>query len=206
MNDTIKLTLASQSPRRAALLRQMGFVFDVVPPDMDESGVSSADPVAHVMGLSRRKAEAVLDRVGGGLVIGADTVVCIEGAILGKPADPAEARSMLRRLSGKTHTVTTGFMLIESESMKSLGDFEQTDVTFRRLESWEIEAYASSGHPLDKAGAYGIQDQSGLFVERIDGCFYNVVGFPLTKFYEALKRFGYADALEAVLRGNHSNG
>jgi septum formation protein len=108
---------------------------------------------------------------------------------------------MLAKLSGRTHTVTTGFTLIDAQSLKTTGGFERTDVTFRRLEPWEIESYASSSHPLDKAGAYGIQDQSGLFVERIDGCFYNVVGFPLTKFYEALKRSWPREALGAVLHG-----
>jgi len=204
MANHSKLILASQSPRRAALLRQMGFTFDVVPANVDENGVSSADPIAHVLELSRRKAEAVLGCVREGLIIGADTVVCIDGDILGKPSDRAEARLMLTRLSGKTHTVTTGFTLIEVSSLKSMSDFEQTDVTFRSLEPWEIGAYASSRHPFDKAGAYGIQDPSGLFVERIDGCFYNVVGFPLTKFYGALRQLWGREALQALLGGERA--
>lgn len=191
--------LASRSPRRAALLKQMGFSFKVIPADVDEEDVNSIDPAGHVLELSRRKAEAVLNRIQSGMVVGADTIVHLEGNILGKPGDAESSKKMLSKLSGKTHEVYTGFSICEKDG-KTLSDFERTDVTFRKLQKWEIEAYSASGHPFDKAGGYGIQDQSGLFVERIDGCFYNVVGFPLTKFYEALKQIWDTETLQAILR------
>ena len=198
MMQVPRIVLASGSPRRAALLRQMGFAFDVMAEAVSEDGVSSADPTAHVVALSRRKAEAVLGRVDEGLVIGADTVVFLEGEILGKPKDEEEARTMLRQLSGKTHEVFTGFTLIQVGGGR-FSDVERTAVTFRDLANWEVEDYVASGGPLDKAGGYGIQDRSGLFVDRIEGCFYNVVGFPLTKFYEKLKVLWDVETLRRVL-------
>ena len=195
-----KLVLASRSPRRAALLRQIGFAFDVKHAEVPEHVDPDADPEETVLRLSAAKAEAVLPGVKKGLVIGADTVVVLDGELLGKPADAAEASEMLRKLSGKTHRVFTGFTLIDAESGSRHAGIERTDVTFRALEPWEIEGYVSSGAPMDKAGAYGIQDRSGLFVERIEGCFYNVVGFPLTKFYEGLKILWGAEALRGALQ------
>lgn len=197
MNPVPRIVLASQSPRRAALLRQMGFQFQVISGEVSEKEVKISDPVAHVLELSKRKAQAVLDQVEEGLVIGADTVVFLEGQILGKPSDKTEAKTMLMSLSGKTHQVFTGFYLIQV-SGKQISDVERTSVTFRELEEWEVDDYVKTGRPLDKAGGYGIQDQSGFFVERIDGCFYNVVGFPLTKFYEALKRILDLDTLRRL--------
>jgi septum formation protein len=194
-----RLILASQSPRRAALLSQMGFRFDVMPPHILEEQAAALDPVAFVLELSGRKAESVLDQAGDGLVVGADTVVHLEDVLLGKPRNDQEAKNMLTRLSGKTHQVYTGFTLVDASTRKTVSDVERTDVTFRRLDEWEIDAYVASKNPLDKAGAYGIQDQSGFFVERIDGCFYNVVGFPLTKFYEALKTLWTSDMLHSIL-------
>lgn len=199
MKNLPRITLASRSPRRAALLRQMGFSFQVVVEDVSEEGVSASDPVAHVVTLSRKKAEAVLDRVEDGVIIGADTVVYLDGEILGKPKDKAEARAMLMKLSGKTHEVFTGFTLIQIGG-EHLSDVERTSVTFRHLEEWEVDDYVETGKPLDKAGGYGIQDRSGLFVDRIEGCFYNVVGFPLTKFYEGLKRLWDVETIRRVLR------
>ena len=126
-----------------------------------------------------------MDKVPGGIIIGADTVVVLRGEILGKPGDNAEAVAMLRRLSGETHMVYTGFALLRAGG-PAYRDVEKTEVTFRRLEAWEIQDYVNTGGPLDKAGGYGIQDRSGLFVDSISGCFYNVVGFPLTKFFQGL--------------------
>ena len=198
------------SPRRAALLKQMGFSFRVISAEIDEKGVSLSDPMEHVIELSGRKAEAVLPQVDGGLIIGADTVVYLDGEILGKPTDKEEAVSMLTKLSGKTHEVFTGFMILETGG-KKISDVERTSVTFRRLERWEIDDYVKSGGPMDKAGGYGIQDRSGLFVDRIEGCFYNVVGFPLTKFYQGLKQMLDIETLRQMMiypnrRGdNHEN-
>jgi septum formation protein len=194
-----RLVLASQSPRRAELLRRMGFVFDVVAPDVPEDVPEGADPRELVVFLSAKKAEAALPAAGGAWVVGADTVVVLDGAILGKPSTPEDAVRMLRLLSDRTHDVFTGFTLIHAETGRRLSDVECTSVTFRPLEDWEISGYVSTGSPLDKAGAYGIQDRSGLFVDRIDGCFYNVVGFPLTRFYEGLKRAAGLETLRRLM-------
>ncbi len=193
-----KLTLASRSPRRASLLKQMGFVFEVVSVPISEESVKISNPEDKTIALSRLKASAVLDRVLEGVIIGADTVVCLKGEILEKPVDQEEARIMLRKLSGETHEVYTGFTLIQIGGNR-LSDVEKTSVTFRQLEEWEIDDYVQTGSPLDKAGGYGIQDRSGLFVDRIEGCFYNVVGFPLTKFWEGLKQFFGPETLRRIL-------
>lgn len=123
------------------------------------------------------------------MIVGADTIVVLENEIMGKPKDRREARKMLGRLSGKSHTVYTGFAVIDQPSGKTLTEYEKTRVTFRELEDEEIARYIEADNPLDKAGAYGIQDRSAIFVTGIQGCFYNVVGFPLTRFYSSLKRF-----------------
>ena len=151
-----------------------------------------------VVALSKLKAEAVVHDIEEGLIIAADTIVYVNSEILGKPKDSYEAREMLQKLSGKTHEVFTGFSLLQVRG-KQLSDVERTTVTFRTLESWEIDDYVDSGGPLDKAGGYGIQDRSGLFVDRIEGCFYNVVGFPLTKFYEGLKQLWAVDKIRNMM-------
>jgi septum formation protein len=199
MKNVPKIYLASKSPRRAALLKQMGFSFQILDGDVPEKDVPADDPVKHVLELSKRKAKAAASRIQDGIVVGADTVVYLNGVILGKPKDKDEAKTMLMMLSGMTHEVFTGFTIIASDG-RQVSDHERTSVTFRKLESWEVEDYVATGSPLDKAGAYGIQDRSGLFVDRIEGCFYNVVGFPLTKFYKALKELLDVDTLSRILR------
>ena len=121
-----------------------------------------------------------------GLIIGADTIVVLNNQILGKPKDAKQAKKILQQLSGKTHTVYTGFAVVEKPSGAVLSEFVKTLVSFRRLADEEIDRYIQSGSPFDKAGGYGIQDQGALFVEKIDGCFYNVMGLPVTKLYQAL--------------------
>ena len=194
-----ELVLASHSPRRAALLEQMGFSFRILTGHVCEDSHVPDHPVDHVMTLSERKARAVLDRVNRGIIVGADTIVFLKNKIYGKPNNEEEARWMLKELSGETHHVFTGFTLLLCNG-SHVSDVEKTAVTFRALENWEIDAYVRSGRSFDKAGGYGIQDQSGLFVERIDGCFYNVVGFPLTRFYKCLKNFWKQESLEKILR------
>lgn len=181
------LILASQSPRRAQLLRHFGFEFDVIPANIDETADASAFPEKLAVDLARQKAQAVADQIKNGFVVGADTLVVLSGEILGKPRDATEAREMLHFLSGNTHEVFTGFAIISRPENLSVIGWERTAVTFRELEDWEINRYIEIDHPFDKAGAYGIQDTSALFVESIHGCYYNVVGFPLTKFYVSLK-------------------
>jgi septum formation protein len=184
------IILASRSPRRQVLLKQLGLKFDVVESGVDEDIDHIQIPIEHVTILSQRKAIAVGKQVKNGFVIGADTIVVLDGKILGKPEDENEAIEMLSLLSDRTHKVFTGFTILDRPSDKIYSDYETTDVTFRKIFIDEIKEYVRSGSPLDKAGAYGIQDDYGaVFVKKIDGCFYNVVGFPLTKFYLAIEKF-----------------
>lgn len=183
------IILASASPRRAEILRKIGLDFTIRPSAIDEINSTALPPAAYAVDLARRKARAVAAEVTTGLVIGADTIVVLGNEILGKPASELEAGEMLRRLSGKTHRVFTGFALCDRPSNREAAGFEMTEVTFRSLEEAEITAYVRSGEAMDKAGAYGIQDASAVFAERINGCFYNVVGFPLARFYVTLRSF-----------------
>jgi septum formation protein len=185
-----RLVLASQSPRRISLLQQIGLKVDVIPSDIPEEFDPTMSAGENARRLSLRKAVDVGKRIDDAIIIGADTIVVLEGMLLGKPSDPDDAIRMLEILSGQTHTVCTGFSLLDRPSDRSVTDLEKTSVTFRRLPRREIEEYVASGSPLDKAGAYGIQDDYGaVFVTRIEGCFYNVVGFPLARFYTTLERF-----------------
>ena len=185
INKTI--VLASTSPRRQNLLKQLGLNFIVHPSGIEENLSQASSPEEYVLTLSRKKAIEVAKNYNDALIISADTIVVLDGEIINKPKDPDEARQMLKKLSGKTHKVYTGFTILDTKTSKIYSDFEVTDVKFRELEDDEIEQYIATGSPFDKAGAYGIQDDYGaVFVERINGCFYNVVGFPLTKFYLAM--------------------
>ncbi len=183
------IILASSSPRRAELLKKIGLEFRVHPSAVAEDDLLHLAPLAMVKALAERKALAVARQFENALVIGADTTVVLAEKILGKPESPAAACEMLVLLSGKTHCVYTGFTLVDRPSQRMITQAEKTEVTFRALSLPEIAAYVNSGAALDKAGAYGIQDFSAVFTERINGCFYNVVGFPLTRFYLALREF-----------------
>ena len=177
----VPLVLASASPRRRDLLAHVGIRADVRPSGADETWPGGPEGAA-VETLARRKAAAV--PAPGALVLAADTVVVLDGDVLGKPATEAEAREMLRRLSGRTHTVYTGFALAFDQ--RTASDHRATRVTFADLTDAEIAAYVASGSPMDRAGAYGIQDDAGaLFVTRIDGDYPTVVGLPLRALYEA---------------------
>lgn len=182
--------LASQSPRRHALLRQIGIDFTIQVSDINEEEMPlHMPPVEYVAGLAQRKSEAVARRQDmPALVIGADTIVVLDSAILNKPANSAEAHSMLRRLSGRTHTVYTGIAIVAVPELTVLCETQKTDVTFRELSEQEILDYVATGSPLDKAGAYGIQDDFGaVFVQNIVGCYYNIVGLPLELLYRMLR-------------------
>jgi len=185
MIKTGKITLASKSPRRAEILRQLGLKFDILHPDVNEIMPKKHDFNQIVMKNSRLKAMDVAARVEDGIVISADTIVVLDGKVLGKPADSDDAVKMLTALSGKNHSVYTGFTVYKIGA-REVTDFARTEVKFRVLEPWEIDAYVATDKPLDKAGAYGIQDMSGVFVTKIHGCYFNVVGLPLAKFYNAL--------------------
>ncbi|MCR9132339.1 MAG: Maf family protein [bacterium] len=189
----LKIVLASQSPRRKKLLSQLGLVFEIIPSTSEEI-VTSDNPEKVVTDLAFQKAEEVAKNCTESLIIGADTIVVFDGNILGKPENERDAINMLQLLSNNKHSVFTGVALIatnsESKAVKSHTFVEETIVTFSALTNKEIEAYVAGGSPMDKAGSYGIQDDWGsVFVERIDGDFYNVVGFPLNRFYREMKEF-----------------
>jgi len=187
------VVLASRSPRRQLLLRQIGLTFTVRPSRLDEAIRRDQTPGQNVKRIALEKARDVASRTKLGIVVGADTIVVLGTRILGKPQSRTEARRMLRSLSGKAHYVYTGFAIIDAQGGKTHSEVVRTKVWFRSLTDREIDQYVASGSPLDKAGAYGIQDDFGaVFVERISGCFYNVVGFPLVRFYRALRRFSKA--------------
>ncbi|MEX0737031.1 MAG: Maf family protein [Bacteroidota bacterium] len=185
-----RLILASQSPRRRLLLKQIGLRFTVRPSKVEEVFSSRESPRSNARRIALEKARDVARNVSRGIVVGADTIVVVDGGILGKPRTKKEARMMLMKLSGREHLVYTGFALVDARSGRSVAGVERTRVRFRRLDPKEVAAYVGSGAPMDKAGAYGIQDDYGaVFVEKVDGCFYNVVGFPLARFYSTLTEF-----------------
>jgi septum formation protein len=175
------VVLASASPRRLDLLREIGIEPIVEPADLDETLDDRVDVAAAVAGLASAKARAVAARRMGEpvLVIGADTLVVLDGRPLGKPADDADARTMLGRLSGREHQVMTGVAIVDAATGNDLGGVETTIVRFRTLTADEITDYVATGEPLDKAGAYGIQSGGGAFVESVDGDRSNVIGLPL---------------------------
>ncbi len=188
----LPLVLASQSPRRQALLRHVGFIFDVVVPDIDEDAVSTAlDPADYVVQLASLKAQRGAELVSQpSIVIGSDTTVVLDGMVYNKPTDAPDAVRMLTTLSGRTHTVYTGIALLDSRTMYCTTAVRATHVTFRDLDAREIQSYVASGSPLDKAGAYGIQDDFGaVFVSRVEGCYYTIVGLPLELLYTELRAF-----------------
>jgi septum formation protein len=180
-----KLILASQSPRRRELLEKCGIPFICEPADIDETITEGNDLSDEIRRLSRRKAEAVLALHPDAVVIGSDTIVAIDGKVLGKPQDRSEAKQMLQMLSGNTHQVITGLCVISSS--RCFQDVSVSHVTFAPLSSDEIDAYVSSGECDDKAGAYAIQGGAGRFITNIDGDYYAIMGLPLNSVYEELK-------------------
>jgi len=178
------LILASASPRRRELLAQVGYRFAVRPAHIPEDPLAGEDPIAYVTRLAREKAEAVFrDLAPAGpepeknVVLGADTTVTLDNAILGKPEDAADAARILRLLSGRTHRVITGVAVVTAEGIEVAA--EATAVRFLTLSDREITAYIATGEPMDKAGAYGIQGHAARWIPRIEGCYFNVMGLPL---------------------------
>jgi len=188
--------LASQSPRRRRLLEQLEMSFSVERSPAEERLETDPAPKERARQLATRKAVPVAERHPGALVLAADTIVILDGAALGKPASPEEAQHMLRRLSDTTHTVYTGLALHHTASDRQVTAGRATQVTFRALSSDEVEAYVATGSPMDKAGAYGIQDHTGpLLVDDLHGDYYNVVGLPLEVFYDTLHAH-FADLID----------
>ena len=185
----LPIYLASKSPRRKKLLSQINLKFKTFSVEADESILNGEHPVKAVKRLSKEKLAHALIKVNKGIIITADTIVVINHKIIGKPADAKEAAKILKTLSGNTHVVYTGYSIHNTETGKTITDYEKTFVTFRKLSSNEIKDYIASGSPMDKAGAYGIQDDYGaVFIQKINGCYYNVVGLPLSKLYASLKK------------------
>jgi septum formation protein len=190
----MKLILASTSPRRAEILRGANIAFTVLSSAVDETPLPGETPSDLVRRLAVAKAELVAARaVGPAIVIAADTVVALEGAVFGKPRTSDDARQMLEKLSGRTHSVITGVALIRLPDVERREFIEQTQVHFTSLSNEEIVQYLSSGEPFDKAGSYAIQGMGGRFIPRIDGCYFNVVGLPLARLYRELAALGWSD-------------
>ncbi|MHB2155725.1 Maf family protein [Calditrichota bacterium GD2] len=187
--EKLDIVLASVSPRRFELLKQIGLEFKVIPSDFEEEIQHQSSISDLVLHNARHKGLSVAEQNPKALVISADTVVAIDDQVLGKPENEDDAFRMLQLLSGKTHQVYTGVGLFLKEYEGLMLDTVCTNVTFRPLSEEEILAYINTGEPFDKAGAYGIQGQGALLVDKIEGCYYNVVGFPLTKFFLMLKEF-----------------
>jgi nucleoside triphosphate pyrophosphatase len=183
-----KIVLASKSPRRAEILKAVGWEFEAVAANVDETRMKSEDAVSYVRRLAQTKAETVAKNIAHqGLVLGADTVVVIDGEILGQPGDDSTARRMLNLLSGKWHEVVTGIALLRTEqTSRVLIDHETTRVRFCEMTDDEIDWYVSTGEPSDKAGAYAIQGRGGIFIEEIQGDYFNIVGLPVRLLYELM--------------------
>ena len=202
MNMKYKIILASNSPRRKQLLQQVGFEFEVCPSQCEEV-ITSSVPSEVCVELSKQKAIDVASSIKKYneehadiaadqdlIIIGSDTIVAIDGEILGKPADEEEAKIMLKKLSGNVHSVYTGVTFVFMASDGRVGEysfFDKTDVSVYKMSEEEIEEYVDTGDPLDKAGAYGIQGYFAKHIEKIDGDYYNVVGLPIGKLYHELK-------------------
>ncbi len=182
-----QIILASKSPRRQELLRLMDVDFRVVLKNVDESYPSNLTPQEVALYIATKKAEAFDETIGDEVVLTADTIVVIDGQILGKPETPAHAVEMLKTLSGKVHQVITGVCLLHNHKYNKF--FDVSEVFFRKLTDEEIESYVKEYNPLDKAGSYGIQERIGLIgIERINGSYTNVVGLPTEKLYQQLKK------------------
>lgn len=202
MSDTastpVRVILASQSPRRRELLTLIGIVHEVRPADIDETVLAGEAAVPHCERLARDKAHTLAMQYPDAIVIGSDTIVVIDGAILGKPADRADAIRMLTALSGRSHMVYTAVAVAHEGQIRS--GVEAVTVQFRTLSPAVIEAYVETGEPMDKAGAYGIQGFGATLVEKIDGDYFAVMGLPLGRLVSVVRELGYRYAFGAITR------
>jgi septum formation protein len=181
----VKLILASGSPRRRELLTQAGFLFEVIPADIDETRHPNEAPTDYVRRLALEKAQTIAKLHPEATILGADTTVVLAGEVMNKPTDAADAERMLRALSGKTHQVYTGLAVVTPTATHS--HVETTNVVFREITEDELTHYIASGHATDKAGAYGIQGYAARWIPRIEGDYFNVVGLPLSTVVQMLK-------------------
>jgi septum formation protein len=190
----MKLILASGSPRRAEILRVAAIPFTVLSSAVDETPFPGESPQDHVQRLANAKAELVAARaVGPAIIIAADTVVALDGRILGKPRSSDDARHMLEALSGHTHAVITGVALIRLPDAERRTFVETTLVHFAKLSEEELNRYLATDEPYDKAGAYAIQGRAGRYIPRIEGCYFNVVGLPLARLQHSLNELGWTE-------------
>lgn len=187
---TKPIVLASSSPRRRELLEKTGLEFIVDAAEINEDHGRAMKPADLARAISLEKAKMVAARHPCSIIIAADTLGVLGGRLLGKPCDGNGARDMLKTMSGRCHSVVTGFTILDSDSRQVITRTVETKVYFRKLDDEEIEAYVRTGEPLDKAGAYAIQGQGALLVEKIEGDYYNVVGLPLRALVRELKKFG----------------
>jgi septum formation protein len=184
-----EIILASASPRREQLLKQIGLVFRIIPSEAAEDRIEATLPEQYVQKCALAKAIMIRQQVNpSDIVIGADTVVVLDGIIYGKPCDAADARRMLASLAGRTHSVWSGLAVVSANGQVTRA--VETKVTLSELSSQQIERYVDSGEPMDKAGAYAIQGLGAMFVERVNGCYYNVVGLPLQTLTQILATLG----------------
>lgn len=193
------LVLASQSPRRAELLRTLNLTFDVAPADIDEAYRPGETPSAHAERLAREKALTVARRRPDALVVGSDTVVVIDGAVLGKPGDSADAVAMLMRLQGREHSVETG-VAVAYAGDRAVSAIESVRVVFRAFDEQTAADYVATGEPMDKAGAYGIQGFGRTLVDRIDGDFFAVMGLPVVRMLGLLEELGWRYRFDGLHR------
>lgn len=185
------LVLASSSPRRKELLKTLGIKFEVIPSHVDEVRFHAESPEDFALRASTEKALAVArDLTVDSVVIGADTIVVVDGEILGKPRDKEEAKSMLSKISGREHKVITGFSIVKAKTEVLHVEYLESRVKIKALAAWEIEGYIKTAEPMDKAGAYGAQGIGAFMVEEIQGSFTNVVGLPLAQLVDALTKLG----------------
>lgn len=192
----VRVILASQSPRRRELLTLVGITHDVLPADIDETVWPGEEPVPHCERLARSKAETLAAQHPEAVVIGSDTIVVVDGDILGKPGSRDEAIAMLTRLAGRSHVVHTAVAVAHQGEVRS--GVESVGVTFRELSPELIAAYVDTGEPMDKAGAYGIQGYGATIVERVDGDYFAVMGLPLGRLVGLIRGIGYRYAFGPV--------
>jgi septum formation protein len=193
----MKLILASASARRAEILHDAGLSFSVLSSAVDETPIPGESPTELVQRLADAKAELASARaVAPAIIIAADTEVVLDGHVLGKPRTSEDARQMLIKLSGRTHSVLTGVTVVRLPDVERRRFVETTHVHFAPIPAEEITRYVASGEPFDKAGAYGIQGRAGRFVPRIEGCYFNIVGLPLARLCQELKELGWTEDLE----------
>jgi len=185
-----KLVLASSSPRRQELMEMMRLDFTIVPSKIEEEEYSGLKPVDLVRELARAKAEEVAELVEEAVVVGSDTIVVLDGVVIGKPVDQSEAVKMLKKMQDRQHTVITGLAVCDSSSGKASVDYDKTEVFMMPMSEKDISSYVNTGEPMDKAGAYGIQGIGGAFIEKIVGSYFTVMGLPIHKLAVMLKEYG----------------